>query len=117
MDHGYMPIYLYSVACIRTRLHFYSQHRDRYLRKYVKRAVNSMDDCFDFMGEPMYGFKVKINYQEICENGECKVDLAEQCNLVDDENCVRRSASGLNRQTGEEFASDGPPDCREISVC
>ena len=111
-----------NTACIRTRLnrlaakkskktnshyHYPSAHR-------IKRFVNSMDDCFDDMHEPMYGIKVQIKFEQVCQNGECTVELP-QCK-PNDENCNRRSF-GINRQTGEEFSSDGPAECRQIDTC
>jgi hypothetical protein len=32
----------------------YNNHYDHYL---IKRAINSFDDCFDFIDEPKYGFR------------------------------------------------------------
>ena len=33
---------------------------------FVKRAVDSMDDCFDFMDEPLYGLRVNISQEVNC---------------------------------------------------
>ena len=72
----------------------------------VKRAVNSMDDCFDWMGEPLYGFRTKITFEKSC--GDTKLE----CNNFSQEN-----DNFQRRQTGEEFRSEAPPDCRIINQC
>ena len=33
---------------------------------FVKRAVDSMNDCFDFMDEPLYGLRVNISQEVNC---------------------------------------------------
>ena len=72
----------------------------------VKRAVNSMDDCFDWMQEPLYGFRVKITFQRSCNNSKA------ECNNAGQENDEFQ-----RRQTGEGFRSEAPPDCRIINQC
>ena len=78
----------------------------------VKREINSMDDCFDFMEEPLYGFRVNIT-QEI----ECS-KLGSECgmpsNMTVIENLVENQIAE-SRQTGEAFSSEAPPDCRIVS--
>ena len=32
----------------------------------VKRAIDSMDDCFDFIEEPLYGFRVNVTQEIQC---------------------------------------------------
>ena len=91
-----------------------------------------MDDCFEFMGEPEYGFRVNVTVTQECPDGldspadSCKtmktnsVDLSESDNTI---NIVSRSynsdrfQTAFDRQTGQDFASDAPPDCRVIDVC
>ena len=123
-----------------------------------------MDDCFEDMDEPMYGFRAKVMLTENspCElgvtcmgvpedNTETSIDLAgnyggpnesessnyqgnsylpQSTNYHDDSHIPESStfstagsykslADGYNenyieRQTGEDFSSDGPPDCRVI---
>ena len=72
----------------------------------VKRAVNSMDDCFDWMQEPLYGFRVKITFERPCDNSK------PECNNFSQEN-----DNFQRRQTGEGFRSEAPPDCRIINQC
>ena len=93
--------------------------------------MNSMDDCFEFMGEPEYGFRVNVTVTQECQDGpdspdSCRnidtkrVDLSESDNTI---NIVGRSynsdrfQSAFDRQTGQEFSSDAPVDCRVIDVC
>ena len=78
----------------------------------VKREINSMDDCFDFMEEPLYGFRVNVT-QEI----ECS-QLGPDCGMPS--NLTVRNNLSVNqfaesRQTGEAFSSEAPPDCRIVS--
>ena len=83
-----------NLACARTRLLYIAMHRSK---KYVKRAViNSLDDCFDFISEPLYGFRVNVTFKCL-NNGWCTFWAA------DDKN--------------GEFTPDAPPECRQISVC
>ena len=81
-------------------------------RVLVKREINSMDDCFDFMEEPLYGFRVNVT-QEI----ECS-QLGSECgmpsNMTVIENLVENQIAE-SRQTGEAFSSEAPPDCRIVS--
>ena len=32
----------------------------------MKRAIDSMDDCFDFIEEPLYGFRVNVTQEIQC---------------------------------------------------
>ena len=114
-----------------------------------------MDDCFEDMQEPLYGFRTKVT---LTENSPC--ELGVTCRGVPEDNpestlnlsnnfvgpngaTIQESsnyqnsypmpesstssttesynshADGYNenyieRQTGEDFSSDGPPDCRVI---
>ena len=69
-------------------------HRD------VKRAVNSMDDCFDFMQEPLYGFRTQIMTRKSCGN------FGISCNIFN------RRSGNTERQSGNDFSSEAPTDCR-----
>ena len=112
------------VACLQTRLEHYARklikrrNKGKFSYKqqkhhFIKREIDSMNDCFDFMEEPLYGFRVNVT-QEI----ECS-QLGPDCgmpsnstvidNLIDDQ-------FAESRQTGEEFSSEAPPDCR-IVLC
>ena len=91
-----------NVSCLQTRLRHHAKQSQR-RKHYVKRAIDSMDDCFDFMSEPLYGFRTNITFQQKCLDKECSVNLETHI--------------FQNRQTGEDFTSDGPPECRPISVC
>ena len=82
--------------------HFYSYHYG-----IVKRAVNSMDDCFDFMDEPSYGFRTKVTSEKTCRafGTDCDISKALKESFLQE------------RQTGEEFRSLAPKDCRIINQC
>ena len=74
----------------------------------IKRAIDSFDDCFDFIDEPLYGFRVNVSMEFPC------AELGGDCDI---QNLLRRAdAQFAVRQTGENFASDAPPDCR-LSQC
>ena len=75
-------------------------------RVLVKREINSMDDCFDFMEEPLYGFRVNVT-QEI----ECSL-LGPDCGMPSNSTVIDNAES---RQTGEDFSSEAPPDCRIVT--
>ena len=85
-----------DISCVRTRLKYYAHQKKK--RKNIKRAVNSMDDCFDFMSEPLYGFRTQITTKKSC--------LDRTCDMVDN--------TSQRRQSGDEFSSEAPPDCRII---
>ena len=80
-------------------------------RVLVKREINSMDDCFDFMEEPLYGFRVNVT-QEI-ECSQLGPDCGMPSNLTVREN-LRDNQIAESRQTGEAFSSEAPPDCRIV---
>ena len=73
----------------------------------VKRAVNSMDDCFDTIDEPLYGFRTKVTSEKTCRvfGTSCDITKAIKESILQE------------RQTGEEFQSDAPKDCRIVNQC
>ena len=92
----------------------------------VKRAIDSMDDCFDFIEEPLYGFRVNVTQEIQCselgpdcglnENSRLEnigIDRWQRSSL---KNPIRKENQFDVRQTGENFRSDAPPDCR-ITDC
>ena len=65
-----------------------------------------MDDCFDTMAEPLYGFRTKVTSEKTCGAlTNCDVSKAVKGSILQE------------RQTGEEFRSDAPKDCRIINQC
>ena len=65
-----------NLSCVRTRLQYYGQRRRRKSyntpwTKFVKRAVDSMDDCMEFLSEPLYGFRANVTFMQAC--GSCPV--------------------------------------------
>ena len=113
-----------DLHCFQTRLqnHFRDKRRRKKkgqfsdplsYRGLVKREINSMDDCFDFMEEPLYGFRVNVT-QEI----ECS-QLGPDCGMPSNSTVIDNLIDNQfaeSRQTGEEFSSEAPPDCR-IVLC
>ena len=73
--------------------------------------VNSAEDCFNDIPEPLYGFVTKVTLvdNEPCELG---VTCDQNGNKIQ-----RRKAWQFDRQTGEEFVSGAPPDCRTNNIC
>ena len=109
-----------DLHCFQTRLqnHFREKRRRKKKGKFsdplsyrvlVKREINSMDDCFDFMEEPLYGFRVNVT-QEI-ECSQLGPDCGMPSNLTVRDNLHQIAES---RQTGEAFSSEAPPDCRIV---
>ena len=95
-----------NINCLQTRIKMYATLKK--MKKYghlVKRTVNSMDDCFEFMSEPLYGFRTKITSVKSCGT------FGLACNNVDETSIVQE------RQTGEGFRTNDPPDCRIINIC
>ena len=99
-----------------------------------RRAEMMMHNCTDGMQEPLYGFTTQI---DLVKDEECQFNIScdangnkIQTNLSQDSLTPRESSqyhastnywrrgyynptyNNLNRQTGEEFASSGPPRCR-----
>ena len=95
-------------------------HRQQLAKPYkfdhnlMKRDIDSLDDCFDFIEEPSYGFRVNITQEIPCS------ELGEDCGMnstkTDNSTSYKAWKQFKVRQTGEEFASDAPPDCR-ITEC
>ena len=89
-----------------------------------------MDDCFDDLEEPTYGFRAKVT---LVENSPCILGstcrgtptldfIAKRSDSSSDditvenltpEDVLDTSEDVLDeRQSGEEFFSEAPPDCR-----
>ena len=85
-----------------------------------------MDDCFDFIEEPLYGFRVNVTQEIQCSELGPDCGLNENSRLANNaidrwqrnslKNLIRKEDQFDVRQTGENFRSDAPPDCR-ISDC
>jgi len=113
-----------DLSCLTTRLEFYGKQRRKKLKgkwpgqhkyngtshNFVKRAVDSMDDCFGFMDEPLYGLRVNISQEVNCTG------LGDDCGINEFQSSNNSDTRFAVRQTGEEFRSEAPPDCR-IVVC
>ena len=89
--------------------------------------VEYIEDCFDDMERPEFGWRVKVTLMddEPCtidpknlEMSTCKLSSASESDLLE-----ALDTGDLNhhyaqsRQTGEEFRSAAPPDCRYRYVC
>ena len=101
-----------NMSCLRTRLEVYGSMKKQINKKYphgiIKRAIDSLDDCFETISEPLYGFRTKISTAKNCEIEGVNCDVS---NFTKNENAFQK------RQTGEEFRSDSPPDCRIFNEC
>ena len=118
-----------DIACLQSRLEYYGNERKKKLNDYqaalngdyqndydhyiVKRAIDSFDDCFDFIDEPKYGFRVKITQERQCS--ELGPDCGMNSTNIDSQHYALYKQFQV-RQTGEGFRSDAPPDCR-TDVC
>ena len=60
----------------------------------------SLDDCFDFIDEPLYGFRTLVRTEKFC--------------MGNDLNCLQASSSkiGIQSRQTEEFVTEAPADCR-----
>ena len=65
------------VACLQTRLEHYARklikrrnkgkfNYQQQKHRFIKREIDSMNDCFEFMEEPLYGFRVNITQEIEC---------------------------------------------------
>ena len=89
--------------------------------------VEYIEDCFDDMERPGFGWRVKVMLMEDepctidpknLEMSTCKLSSASESDLLE-----ALDMGDLNhhyaqsRQTGEEFRSAAPPDCRYRYIC
>ena len=134
-----------TIVCLRARIGRYAETKQTKKHGYlVKRAVDSIDDCFEGMTEPLYGVRTKITFEKACGSFgiPCNsgsdaasgwavnpiptmwVDYADYItaspprfeNLTASLNGEYRNRF-QKRQTGEKFKSDAPADCRTINRC
>ena len=84
--------------------------------------VEYIEDCFEDMERPKFGWSVKVTYMEDepCDfNSEhpdlsrCKLNSTRNAGLSSDLN----SDTAQRRQTLEEFRSAAPTDCRIRYIC
>ena len=96
-----------TLFCLRARIGMYAETKKTKKHGYlVKRAVNSIDDCFEGISEPLYGIRTKITFVKACGT------FGLACNnFSEDKNRFQK------RQTGESFKSDAPLECRTINQC
>ena len=57
------------------------------------------------------GFRTKITTEKQCGSDSVECDISTATKNNEEKNSFQR------RQTGEEFLSDAPPDCRLINEC
>ena len=89
-----------NIKCLVPRLtRKFARKPDYHDYHYGKReVVNSFDDCFDDIDEPLYGIRVEVRpNQKFCRG--------------DDFGCFGARDFFQSKQ-GEEFFSEDPPDCR-----
>ena len=98
--HGKMAQFIKNFRCLKARLRYRSTKKNvPHAYHYGKReVVNSLDDCFDFIGEPLYGFRTLISTEKFC--------------FGNDFNCLQSSSIGIQARQTEEFESEAPADCR-----
>ncbi len=88
--------------------HFSGYYGRKKRDQYEIEEVDSYDDCFDDISEPLYGWRVKVTLidDEPCEEGISCINTEVLTQVYPSE-----------RQTGEGFRSAAPVDCRTINVC
>ena len=84
--------------------------------------VEYIEDCFDDMDRPEFGWRVKVTLMEDepctidpknLEMSTCKLSSASESELLEAlETGNLNHHYAQSRQTGEEFRSAAPPDCR-----
>jgi len=113
-----------DLSCFQTRLQNHTREKRKrkkkgefsYLPSYhnlIKREIDSMDDCFDFMEEPLYGFRVNVTQEIECSRLGPDCGMPSNSTVIDN---LIDNQFAESRQTGEEFSSEAPPDCR-IVLC
>ena len=95
-----MAQFIKNYRCLRARLRYRSLKKNyHHAYHYGKREViNSLDDCFDFIGEPLYGFRTLLSTEKFC--------------FGNDFNCLQSTSIGIQARQTEEFVSEAPADCR-----
>ena len=109
---------IFNLSRIDERLNF-----SRTLNKITKKVLKliKLDDCFEDE-VVLYGFRSKVT---LVENKPCILGSTCRGTPVDGSNPEPDSTSDpgpgsepgpnrIDRQSGEDFSSDGPPDCRVI---
>ena len=84
--------------------------------------VEFIEDCFEDMERPKFGWSVKVT---LTENEPCDLNLENPelntCLLTSNQNNDTVNLFNINnaqkRQTLEQFRSAAPPDCRIIYIC
>ena len=81
--------------------------------------VEYIEDCFDDIERPRFGWRAKVTFME---NEPCNVDFEnpEQSTCRVPSNSDGEAEANFyaqSRQTGENFRSAAPPDCRIEYVC
>ena len=89
--------------------------------------VEYIEDCFDDMERPEFGWRVKVTLMddEPCtidpknlEMSTCKLSSASESDLLEALDTGELNHHyAQSRQTGEEFMSAAPPDCRYRYIC
>ena len=92
-------------------------------KKVLKLVDLDLDDCFE-VEEEKYGFRSNIT---LAQNSRCILGstcrgepepnpepetMATESGFSQNEMLIQNYLEHLERQSGEEFSSDGPPDCR-----
>ena len=57
-----------------------------------------MDDCFDFIDEPLYGFRTLLTTQKFC--------------FENDTECFQTQSIRFQDRQTQDFFSEAQPDCR-----
>ena len=83
--------------------------------------VEFLEDCFDDIERPKFGWSVKVT---LMENEPCNIDLENPelntCTFAirsNETESFLNSNKAQRRQTLEQFRSAAPPDCRIIYIC
>ena len=83
--------------------------------------VEYIEDCFEDMDRPKFGWKVKITLPDEPCDSSLENPKLNQCTLNLNKNSRSFYSFGNDnaqrRQTGEEFRSGAPPDCRIRFIC
>ena len=74
--------------------------------------INSYEDCFDDIQEPLYGFRTRVRS---VNNEPCEINVS--CDFNGNKLGGFAHHYRKKRQTGEEFFSDAAPDCRTNRIC
>ena len=80
-------------------------------------VCDSSEECFEKASEPLYGFRTRVTVGTPGSDNNTSQEIYEEIYEEIQEKIYEEIYEEIRRQTGEEFESEGRPECRTINVC